>query len=135
MENLIIAGQITATSNKQGEFKQEVSTKTVYITVDDENKKKATAFGLTVYSSKEDKTDFIIVKAPAKGITQWVNGENKGKLDGTTETPNFKTVDGLPIGINIIKGENKGNEFFRITDVQLGALSDIEPIEQENPFA
>ena len=50
MENMVIKGQITATSKKQnGKFKQEVATKTAYVSTDEEYSKRLEDFGLTKY--------------------------------------------------------------------------------------
>lgn len=134
METLIIAGQITATSNKQDDkFKQEVPTKTVYIAFDEENGKKLEDFGIHTYTS-QNKERFAIVKAPASGISIWNNGKNLGKMDCSIEAKNFKTVDGLPVGLAFVKGDKLGNEFYRITDINVGQETDIEYLEKENPF-
>lgn len=135
MENLIIAGQITATSNKQdNRFKQQKPTKTLYISVDDENKKNAEEFGLHVYTSKEG-ADHLILKAPERGISVWLNGNKYSEIETTVDSPNFKTVDGLPLGMAIIKAENMGNVFYRLTDINITNENDIEFLERQNPFA
>src|SRR5699024_12121105 len=66
MENLIIKGQITATSNKVNEdYKTDNPTKTAYLTVTDDNIRKAMVnFGLTEYTSKQDDSNFFIIKLP-----------------------------------------------------------------------
>ena len=51
------------------------------------------------------------------------------------ESNNFKTVDGIPVGLNIIKGENKGNEFYRIQALLLNKMEDLEEVKPTNPFA
>jgi len=47
---------------------------------------------------------------------------------------NFKTKDDSTISINIVKGENMGNVFYRLQAILVENASIIEPIEPENPF-
>lgn len=137
LQTITTVGFITATSNKVSEeFKQDIPTKTAYIEVQDEKEiAKLESFGLRQYTSKEDGHSFFIIKLPAKGTAVWINGEQKQPLSSSTETPNFKSIDGLPIGLAITKGKNKGNDFFRLSAVNLGSTADIELVEQQNPFA
>ena len=139
LETLVVAGQITATSNKvDSKFKQEVPTKTAYISVDEENAEALKEFGLQEYSSKNEETGeeetFFIVKLPAKGVSIWLNKKKVAVRDSSVNTPNFQTVPGLPVGLAILKGENMGNEFYRLTALNVTQKEDIFDIEESNPF-
>lgn len=140
MENLVIKGKITATSKKNdGEFNQEVPTKTAYISANAEESKKLEDFGLTKYTSKEGENYFII-KFPATVRTYLPNGmeTKRPELSQITfegiETNNFKTPDNKELGLNIIKGEHKNNVFFRLQAIRLESETDIEEMKPANPF-
>lgn len=140
MENMVIKGQITATSKKQnGKFKQEVATKTAYVSTDEEYSKRLEDFGLTKYTS-QDGENYFIIKFPANVMTYLPNGKgvqrpelSRIELNGM-ETNNFKTPDNKPLGLNILKGHHNGNDFYRIQAIRLEADEDIEEIIAENPF-
>ena len=134
MENLIIKGQITATSNKVNEdYKTDNPTKTAYVTVTDDNIRKAMVnFGLTEYTSKQDDTNFFIIKLPQQ--LTLVKGNHMRKMSGDVESPNIKTKDDEEFKMNIIKGRNKGNDFFRLQAIEVNDYSDVEQILMENPF-
>ena len=134
MENLIITGKVSATSNKvDDKYQQESPTKTAYVEVTDPNIVQAMEnFGLTQYTSRDNKKDFFIIKCP-KQVTL-VKGNQMRKLSGGVETPNFKTVDGKEFKINIIKGNNKGNNFFRLQAILVDDYEEVENIMMENPF-
>ena len=141
MENLVIQGQITATSKKQdGKFKQEVPTKTAYLKVNEVNAKQLEEFGLTKYTSKQDNEDYFIVKFPQNVMVYRPNGmgEKRPELSlvnyNGEETNNFKTPDGKDLALNILKGENMDNTFFRLQAIRIESDSDIEEIKPENPF-
>lgn len=137
MENLLLKGQVTATSKKQNEkFKADTPKKTAYLLLDEEDVQKAVDFGMTKYTSKEDGKDFFIVKLP-QNVSIYVRGA-KGvepeKIDGGIDTPNFKTEDGKFLNLNIIKGQNLGNDFFRLQAIQITDSTDIQDVVAENPF-
>lgn len=138
MENLTVKGIITATSNKvDTKFKQESPTKTAYVTIADEDIAKAIQFGLTEYSSKQDGKRFFIIKLPQNIAIYVQGGENvtPEKMSGGVDTPNFMTSKDKLLNLNIIKGENMGNEFFRLQAIQITDSTDIISVEQTNPFA
>lgn len=134
MENVIINGRISATSNKvDGEFKQEVPTKTAYVEVtNDTDRATLTKLGMTEYTSKSDDVNFYIIKLPKQ--VSIFKGNEMHKISGGVKTPNFKTPDDKELKFNIIKGNNKGNDFFRLQAVLVDEYSDIEEIQMENPF-
>ena len=141
LTNLTFKGQITATSKKQdGDYKQEIPTKTAYVTTDEETAKKLVEFGLQEYTSKADQTSFFILKFPASLMVYYKSGakEKRPDLSQITleglETNNFKTPDEKLIGMNIIKGNHKNNDFFRLQAIQVEQMEDIEEIIPENPF-
>lgn len=140
MENIIIEGQITATSKKQnGDFKQEVPTKTAYLKTDEENAKKLVDFGLQEYTSQNGE-DYFIIKFPANVMVYKPNGfgEKRPELSQIIfegiETNNFKTPDSKMVSLNIIKGNYKNNDFFRLQAIRVENKEDIEEIKPENPF-
>lgn len=134
MENLIIKGQLTATSNKVNEdYKTDNPTKTGYVIVEDENiSNEMKGFGLREYTSQEDDSKFFIIKLPQQ--LTLVKGNNMKKLSGDVESPNLKTKDGQEFKMNVIKGRNKGNDFFRLQAIEVNDYSDVEQIQMENPF-
>lgn len=145
MENLVIKGIITATSKKQdGEFQQEIPTKTGYISTDSENAKLLEDFGMRKYTSKKG-DDYFISKFPKEVMVYKPNGFGTKRPDLSkitvvnndgveTETNNFKTTDDKMVMLNIIKGNHKNNDFFRIQAIRVEDDSEIEEIEPENPF-
>ena len=140
MDNIIIKGQITATSKKNaGDFSQEVPTKTAYVSTTPEEAKKLEDFGLTQYTSK-DGENYFIIKFPANVMVYLPNGIgvkrpelSQVEVDGL-ETNNFKTPDDKELTFNIIKGNHKNNEFFRLQAIRVETEEDIEEIKPENPF-
>ena len=142
MQNLVIKGIITATSKKTNDtkFEQEVPTKTAYLKVDEENAKLLEEFGLTKYTSKADKEDYFIIKFPQNVMVYEPNGIGTKRPDLSLvnhqglETNNFKTPDDKPLALNILKGENTGNTFYRLQAIRVETQNDIEEIKAENPF-
>lgn len=140
MENIIIKGKITTTSKKQdGKFKQEIPTKTAYVSAVGNEAKKLTDFGLTEYTSK-DGEPFFIIKFPADLMVYLPNGVGTKRpdlsrivLDGV-ETNNFKTPDDKEVAFSILKSNHMNNDFYRLQAIRVEALSDIEEIKPENPF-
>lgn len=137
MENLVIKGRVTATSNKvDTKFKQENPTKTAYVTVSDEaEKQKLLDFGLTEYTSKQDGLSFFIIKLP-QNVAIYVDGVSEPEpMSGGVDTPNFSTIENKELPLNIIKGEHMNNDFFRLQAIKIEQSTDIVPVEQTNPFA
>ena len=140
MENLVIEGIITATSKKQdGDYQQETPTKTVYIKTNPQYAEALEKFGLTKYTSKEDNEDYFIMKFPKVVV---VYHENKAyrrpdlsqiNYNGR-ETNNFNTPEDLMIPLNIIKGNHKNNDFYRLQAIMVTDLNQIEEVIPENPF-
>ena len=135
MENLIITGQITATSSKKDDkFKQENPTKTAYVTVTKKEDVEALeAFGATKYTTKEDNRDFFILKVPQSFVV--VKGNEMKRLDGTLSSPNFRTKEDKEFKLNVIKSEKMGNEFLRLQAVQVDDFKELELIQMSNPFS
>ena len=146
MENLVFKGIITTTSKKNdGDFKQEVPTKTAYIKTDEENAKKLVDFGLQKYTSKDNKEDYFIIKFPADLMIYTTSGHGikkpelsriyiKNSMEEYEETNNFKTPDGKMLAMNVIKGNHKNNNFYRLQAIRVETFDDIEEIKPENPF-
>lgn len=141
MENITVKAQITATSKKSnGDFKQEILTKTAYVKTDAENAQKLVDFGLTKYTSRDNNEDYFVIKFPANLMVYNTLGFGEKRpdlsqvtLDGQ-ETNNFKTPDNKPLMLNIIKGNHKNNDFFRLQAIRVESDLDIEEIKPENPF-
>ena len=138
MRNVVIIGHISTMSNKNdSQFKQEVPTKTVYLSVNEENRQKLIDFGLTLYTP-DDGEPFFAVKA-SRQISMYVTsnaGEEPAKLDMTTATGiSIRTREGVSIKMNIVEGENVGNTFYRLQAIQVLDTEDIEEIKASNPFA
>ena len=140
MENIIVKGQITATSKKQsGVFTQEIPTKTAYVSTDEPYAKLLEDSGLTKYTSKENENYFII-KFPADLMVFKPNGYGEKRPDLSRieiegiETNNFKTPDDKLLPFNIVKGNHKNNDFFRLQAIRIETDEDIEEIKPENPF-
>lgn len=140
MENLIVEGKITATSKKNDDrFKQEVLTKTAYVSTDEHNAQLLEQFGLTKYTSK-DGENYFIIKFPATLMVYTPNGFGEKRPDLSqvihegVETNNFKTPDDKMLKLNIIKGNHMNNDFFRLQAIRVEHASDIEEIAPENPF-
>ena len=134
MRNIIIEGYLTSTTDKGNDkFKQEVPTKTAYITVPNtEQQKKLEEFGLNKYTTKDGKNDFFIVKLSQQVAI--VKGNGMKKITGKAGTPNFSTPEGKLMKFNIIEGENMGNKFYRLQAILVDDDNDIEYIQMENPF-
>lgn len=135
MENLIITGQITATSSKKDDkFKQENPTKTAYVTITKKEDVEALeAFGATKYTTKEDNRDFFILKVPQSFVV--VKGDQMKRLDGTLSSPNFRTKEDKEFKFNVIKSEKMGNEFLRLQAVLVDDFKEVELIQMSNPFS
>lgn len=140
LTNLVVQGEITATSKKQSEgFTQQVPTKTAYVSVTSESAQKLKEFGLTEYTSQNG-DNYFIIKFPADVMVYLPNGigQKRPKLsrvevDGM-ETNNFKTPEGKLLQFNILKGNHMNNDFFRLQAIRIEEESDIEEIKPENPF-
>ena len=137
MENIVIKGKITATSKKMANrYKQENPTKTAYIDVDELNAKILEEFGLTKYTSAEDKKDFFIIKLSSNLVAYEDSTNERISLAdlASVNSPNFNTGE-EDIQLNIIKGENMGNDFYRVQALLLPqGLDMIQTMEAINPF-
>ena len=133
MENLIISGIISTTSNKQSkDFKSENPQKTAYLQLDEKNAKLLEEFGVQKYTSKNG-DDFHCIKVIDKLKLYFYNSKACVEFESDVNQPNFKTEK--EVKMNIIKGEKTGNTFYRLQALQLDDTSDLVEIEAENPFA
>lgn len=136
MENLVIRGKISTTSNKQSDqFKVETPQKTAYLELDEKEGKRLEKFGVAKYTSK-DGDDFYCVKI-VNDLKMYldVNSKDGIPMDTSVESNNFQTADDVVIGMNIIKGNKNKNDFFRLQAVLLKDTADIVELQAENPFA
>lgn len=130
MEQLNIKGLITATSKKGTKFDGTPNDrKTAYFEADTENTKKAVEFGLREYTSRDDGKKFFIIQLTSEVDVYNQFGEIVQTLDGGIETANFST--NKPVNLAILKGENKGNVFYRLKGIQ----GEIEEVAPQNLFA
>lgn len=133
MENLIIEGIISTTSNKQSsEFKVEKPQKTAYLLLDKENADKLEKFGVRKYTSKTGE-DFYCLKIVEQLKVYFDKSKASITVDAGVDVANFKTEK--VIKMNVIKGEKTGNTFYRLQALLLNELEDLVQIEAENPFA
>ena len=133
MENLIISGIISTTSNKQSkDFKSENQQKTAYLELDEENANKLEKFGVRKYTSKTGE-DFYCLKIVEKLKVYFDKSKASINLDAGVDVANFKTEKSIQM--NVIKGEKTGNTFYRLQALLLNELEDLVQIEAENPFA
>lgn len=133
MENLIISGIISTTSNKQSaQFRVENPQKTAYLLLDQENADKLEEFGVTKYTSKTGE-DFYCLKLVEKLKLYFDDSKDALIADTSVDDPNFKTEK--VVKMNVIKGEKTGNTFYRLQALLLNDSSDLVQIEAENPFA
>lgn len=138
MRNIVFNGIITATSKKQSaDFVSRVQTKTAYLEVDEKTAIELENFGLTKYSSREDGSEFFIVKFSSNLVGYTESGDEHidlSDLAGLETANNFKTTQS--IGISVIEGENLKNKFYRIDALLLSQdLRELEKLERKNPFA
>lgn len=134
LQTLLVKGSITATSSKEGKFKNSDPRKAAYLKLTPESVKKAEAFGLTKYTSKEDNTDFFIVKL-ANEITAYNLNEEYDKvikMDTSLDAPNFETDE---IGIAILKGQSELGTYYRIFALNvINYGQEIRFTQLRNPF-
>ena len=137
MKNIVITGKITATSKKlDNRYKQVNPTKTAYIEADEKNSKALEAFGLTKYTSVDDGKDFFIAKLSANLVAYLDDTNESTSLAdlASVQSPNFNTGES-EILMNIIQGENMGNDFYRVQALLLPqGMGMIHTIEALNPF-
>ena len=139
MENIAVKVNITATSNKQNsQYKTDNPKKSVYFTpLNDTEKAKLIDFGLVEYTPKDGGASFFVVKSTDE-IKCWLNKQIVEKIPASIEDSNFKFEEGKFLTINIIKGENVGNVFYRINGIKFEddtlMQHAYQPIEEECPF-
>ena len=141
---IIAKAIITATSNKVSEdFKQDLPTKTIYFTVQDEEKiKQLQELGMTLYTP-EEAPDFFICKA-TKFVKIFTNrddyfekdfGVTTIKEDGSEmKNPNLKTDEPIHLSIVKVKAPKGKNDFFRVNAILTDDTSKLIEVTQENPF-
>ena len=137
MKNIVITGRITATSKKlDNRYKQVNPTKTAYIEANEYNTQALEDFGLTKYTSVDDGRDFFIVKL-SSNLVAYLDDTNKSTSLSdlaSVNSPNFNTGES-DIQMNIIQGENMGNDFYRVQALLLPqGLGMIQTVEALNPF-
>ena len=136
LDNILITGIITATSNRQSDMYNTDPRKTAYLKVDkEEDRDKLVEFGLVEYTTKDTEEPFFIVKMSEEVSLYMRNKKSPiSKLDTSSLSENFETIK--PVGIAILKGKsNKGkNTYNRIYALKVDSQSDIVVREPQNPF-
>ncbi|MCS5737283.1 hypothetical protein, partial [Herbiconiux daphne] len=82
---------------------------------------------------------FFIAKLPKTGLKVWLNKKKIKTISSEIGGDNYKTIDGLPVGICVLKCPNENEDatndfFYRLSDINVGNKDDIE-IAESNPFA
>nr|DAH83279.1 MAG TPA: hypothetical protein [Caudoviricetes sp.] len=132
MENKVFKVRISAMSKKDSKtFKSDRLTAYIEAANDDEEVKMID-FGLNRYTSEDSET-FFIIKTSQQVNLYTDSTNNFVPLDGTKGGELVKTKDGQTVKINVIKGENKGKEFYRLQAI-LDDSNALEQIESKNPF-
>lgn len=132
MKNKVFQVSITATSKKDnGAFKSDRLT-AYLVPVDSAEEKRMIDFGMNAYTSSNGEK-FFIVKTSEKVALYTDATNNYYPLGGTKDDKLFKTKEGQDVLVNIILGENKGNDFYRLQAIK-DTNSALEDIESTNPF-
>lgn len=135
MEQIIVRGQITGTSNKQQEGATGAPRKSIYFKpADEQNRAKLLAEGgLREYESK-DGEKFFIFKCSEK-LTIWLNKEDSEVLPSSVNDPNFKTDKDIEVALIEGKSEKFNTKYVRAFALRVDSLDDIKKVEKQNPFA
>ena len=139
LESLVVACSLSTSNKKDNKFKGEPR-KTVYITpssdADTELLKK---FGMTEYTPTEETDEngkpnlpFFICKSSEQVAVYNYDMEMVETLEMDAKAPNIKVDE--TISISIIKGHSKGNDYYRLTDLLVADMTQIEVLKRENPF-
>ena len=127
----LLQGVITNTSKKQNPlFPTDEPRKSIYLQLDEQNSILAKAFGLSEYKPKDGGEPYFIVKA-SETIKCYEGKKQIAEVNGSAvevpgvENPNL-TSDNKVIGLALMKGNSKGNDFIRLYAVE-GVLVDNEP--------
>lgn len=132
MKNKVFQVSITATSKKDnGAFKSDRLT-AYLVPVDSAEEKRMIDFGMNAYTSSNGEK-FFIVKTSEKVALYTDATNNYYPLGGTKDDKLFKTKEGQDVLVNIILGENKGNDFYRLQAIK-DTNNALEDIESTNPF-
>lgn len=145
-KTIIAKAIITATSNKVSEdFKQDIPTKTIYFTVQDEKKiKQFQELGMIMYTPEEEEAPNYFICKATKFVKIYTNrddyfekdfGVTTIKEDGTEmKNPNLKTDEPIYLSIVKVKAPKGKNDFFRVNAILTDDTSKLIEVTQENPF-
>ena len=143
---IIAKAIITATSNKVSEdFKQDIPTKTIYFTVQDEKKiKQLQELGMIMYTPEEEEAPNYFICKATKFVKIFTNRDNYFEKDfGVTtikedgsefKNPNLKTDESIYLSIVKVKAPKGKNDFFRVNAILTDDTSKLIEVTQENPF-
>lgn len=130
MKTLVIEGKLVTSNKVEGKYKKEIPQKTAWIAVDEENAKKAEAFGVWVKKN-------IAVVQVAKALAVWKDGERIETLSGLVfdeegnKIPTYSSDDKVIKMAIVLAPNDEGNDFYRLTAVQ----SELKINVQVDPFA
>ena len=143
---IIAKAIITATSNKvSDDFKQDNPTKTIYFTVQDEEKiKQLQDLGMTLYTPEEEGAPNYFICKATKFVKIFTNrddyfekdfGVTTIKEDGTEmKNPNLKTDEPIYLSIVKVKAPKGKNDFFRVNAILTDDTTKLIEVTQDNPF-
>ena len=143
---IIAKAIITTTSNKiSDDFKQDIPTKTIYFTVQDEKKiKQLQELGMTLYTPEDKEAPNYFICKATKFVKIYTNrddyfekdfGVTTIKEDGTEmKNPNLKTDEPIYLSIVKVKAPKGKNDFLRVNAILTDDTSKLIEINQENPF-
>lgn len=134
METINVKGKVLGTTNKTD---YDSKGKTAYLVLSSpEEFKKANDFGLTVYTSKENGDDFIIVKTP-ENLSIFDNSNNT-KYDlpsaSNLDIKNYYTNAEVYISIGKGKSNEYNKEFYRLLALGVDSIDSIKFVSPLNPF-
>lgn len=132
MKNKVFQVAISATSKKDnGAFKSDRLT-AYLVPADSAEEKRMIDFGMNAYTSSNGEK-FFIVKTSEKVALYTDATNNYYPLGGTKDDKLFRTKENQDVLVNIILGENKGNDFYRLQAIK-DTNNALEDIESTNPF-
>lgn len=127
-----ILGKVSSTSKKQGDFPNGLMS--VYIDfANEQQKERAKAIGLPVYTSKDGDT-FTIVQTSRKGVRHYdKQGIQRELLPGECYDQNGQEIEGVNnwstgglCALKLSTGTNKGNKYWRLYAVIGSTIEKLE---------
>lgn len=143
IKQYVVALNNLSSSNKRDTKFQSDPRKTGYLTPSNEETiKEMVASGLTLYTPelKEGQKEedlgsphFVMKFSEQVAVYDSKTRERLIMLQTSQLDPNI-SIEKVH-SLAYIKGHNLGKDYFRITDIMVDSLDDIQILERENPFA